>query len=77
LYDHRRNLANPLDVTDQLVFAFQEAAIHEVVALDARHRDGEVLFTPLVQVLFVDMQVAGGRLPNRPGARRFHSRVAI
>ena len=51
-------------VAQQLVLALEEAAVHEVVALDARERERELLVAPLVQVLLVDVQVAGRPFPD-------------
>jgi hypothetical protein len=64
LHDHRRDVADAAHATQQLVLALEEALVHEVVALDARHRDREVLLAPFVHVLFVRVQEARGRLPH-------------
>src|ERR1700728_1831514 len=38
LHDHRRNPANAIDVSQQLIIVFEKAAIDEVVAFDTRKR---------------------------------------
>ena len=43
LHDHRRDMPDGAGVAQQLVFVLEEAAVDEVVALDARERRGELL----------------------------------
>src|SRR5688572_3230793 len=42
-----RDVPNTIDVTQQLIFAFEKAAVHEIVAFDASHCDREILLAPL------------------------------
>jgi hypothetical protein len=76
LHDHRRDVADAAHAAQQLVLALEEALVHEVVALDARHGDCEILLAPFVHVLVVGVQEAGGRFPDRPGTCGPHPRGA-
>src|SRR5579863_7534599 len=69
LNDGRRYVPNARHVVQQLTLAAQESAVHEIVALDARHRQRELVFAPLPDVLAVAEQEARGRFPNRPCTR--------
>src|SRR5271165_3607310 len=69
LNDGRWDMPDARHIVDQLALAAQEAAIHEVMALDTRHRQRELIFAPFPDVLDVAVQETGGGLPHRPGAR--------
>jgi hypothetical protein len=70
LNDGGRNVPIARHVVEQLGFAAQEAAVHEVVAFDSRNRQREMVLAPFLDVVAVAVQETGGRLPNRPRARR-------
>lgn len=46
-------------VIDQLILGAEEAAIHEIVALNARHREGELILAPLLDVVEIAVKKAG------------------
>src|SRR5271154_5771896 len=69
LNDGRRYVPNARHVVQQLTLAAQESAVHEIVALDARHRQRELIFAPFPDVVAVAEQEARGRFPNRPCTR--------
>src|SRR6266849_5607368 len=70
LYDGRGNIPDALHVVQQLTLAAQETAIHEVMAFDARHGEGEEVLAPFPNVILIAVQKAGGRFPYRPCASR-------
>ena len=53
LDDRRRNVADARHVVEQLALAAQEAAIDEIMALDARQRQRELVLAPLADVVGV------------------------
>src|SRR5271165_822581 len=69
LNDGRRNVPDAHHIVEQLAFAAQETAIHEVMALDARHGQSELILAPFLDVIAVAVQETGGGLPDRPGTR--------
>src|SRR5260370_38869210 len=70
LNDRRGNVADTRYIVEELAFAAQEAAIHEVVALDSRHGQSELILAPLLDVGQVAVQETGGGFPYPPGAGR-------
>lgn len=67
--DHAGDVGDAVGVAQQLVFDFEEAAVDEVVVLDARERERERgVFVPGDEIL-VHVQEAGGAFPHAPGAR--------
>src|SRR6202050_2345872 len=69
LHDGSRNVPDARHVVEQLRFTAQKAAIHEVVAFYASHCERELILAPLLDVVGIAAQEAGGCLPYRPGAR--------
>src|SRR6267142_325845 len=69
LHDRRRDAPDALHVVQQLCLAAQEAAVHEVMAFDAGHRESELVLAPFSDVVRIASQKAGGRFPDGPRAR--------
>ena len=70
LHDHAGNVPDPRHAAQQLILAAQEALVYEVMALDARDLDRELVFAPLRDVGVVGPQVTRRRFPDRPRMRR-------
>ena len=64
-------------VFDQLIVALEKAAVHEVMALDAREREAEFVAGAARDVVVILNQMRGARFPDAPSARRFlpHRRI--
>ena len=69
LHDRRGQVADARHVVEQLRRGAQEAAVDEVVALDAREGVGGGVVLELRQVVGVEAQEAGRALPGRPRTR--------
>jgi len=69
LHDDRRNVADALRVAQQLVVVPEEAAVHEVVAFDAREGQREGVLAAAGDVVGILMQETGGALPDGPCTR--------
>ena len=67
LDDDARNAGQPVGVGDQLVVLPEEAAIDEIVALDAGEGDGEMIGAELRHALRIREQGNGGALPLASG----------
>src|SRR5882757_2390207 len=63
LYDDRGDVADPADILDQLIVGTHEAAIDEVMALDAGERRCVLILLELRDIFGVQMQEACGSLP--------------
>src|SRR6185437_681760 len=70
LYDDRGNVADAMDIVDELIVGAQEAAVDEVVTFDARERLGVTVLVELRDVIRRRAQVTGCGLPDGPGLRR-------
>lgn len=64
LHDHCRDMPNPADVAQQLVVLLQEAGIDEVMALDAREGEREIIRGTGVDMLAILIEKAGRGLPH-------------
>ena len=64
-------------VPDELVVGFEEAAIDEVVALDAREGEREGVCARALHQAVVDEEARGARLPHAPGARGLGARGRV
>src|SRR5690606_7720026 len=70
LDDHGRNVPQRPDSIDQLGLRLEEAAVDEVVRLEARNRDSEVGIGKVLLALLVREQRAQHTLPDRPGSSK-------
>src|SRR5450432_4601000 len=70
LDDYRRNVAQARDVIQQLVLVRKKATVHEVVTLDTREGETELIPRAAPDVVLVLKQVARACLPHAPSARR-------
>src|SRR5512139_3762180 len=69
VHDHGGYAANSFDAVEQLVLVLEEAAIGEIVRLDACQRERELRSPELVLALRIREQRARRALPHRPRAR--------
>ncbi len=77
LNDHGRDVTEARHVVEQLVFMREKAAVHEVVTLDAREREAELVPRAAANVLFVLQQVTGAGFPHAPRARGLLAREGV
>src|ERR1700730_1852859 len=67
LHDDCGNVADLADILDELIVGAHEAAIDEVMTLDAGERRRVLVFPELLDVLRMQMQETRGPLPYGPG----------
>src|SRR5690606_11798801 len=77
LDDDGRHVCEHAHVVEQLVLVREKAAVHEVVGLDARGRERELVLAELPRALLVGPERARRALPDRPGAGRGKPRRAV
>jgi len=53
LHNHRGDVADTVEVPQELAFVLEEAAVEEVMALDARHRERVLVLRPHGEGAFV------------------------
>ena len=70
LHDDGGDVADAVDIVQELIFAAQEAAVDEIVTLDTRERLGVTVFLEPGDVIGCRAQVTRGGLPDGPGLRR-------
>ena len=71
MHDHAGNVLQPMRVGNQLVVGVEEAAIDEIVALDAREGEGVVILGEAAHPLGVGQQRQRLAFPGAPGPRGF------
>src|SRR6185437_5002092 len=77
LHDDRGDVADAVDLLDELVVRAQEAAVDEVVTFDARERLGVTILVELRYVIRGGAQVTRGGLPDGPGFRHAFAQPGI
>src|SRR5690606_16205686 len=65
--DDARDVGDPVGIPEELVLDLEEAAVHEVVVLDAGEGEGELRILVALREVLVDVEVAGRPLPHAPG----------
>ncbi len=73
LDDHRGDVANRIDVVEELRFLLEEALVDEVVRFDARERERVVVLVVLRDELVVLEEEARARFPHAPCLRGAHA----
>ena len=71
MHDHAGNVPEAVRGADQLIVGVEEAAVHEVMAFDAREGEGVMRLREAALALGIRQQRERLALPGAPGARRF------
>ena len=69
LNDHGRNLADLIDVFEQVIVRREERAVHKIMTLDAGEAQRLVLAFPVVHQIFVRIELGRRAFPDAPCTR--------
>src|SRR4051812_44268355 len=69
LHDHTRYISQLVRIVQKLIVALEEAAVHEIVAFDARELQREFGSAGAGDVIRIWQQIARAAFPGRPGFR--------